>query len=76
MKIYGRQDDDASAPLLLTEVSFVASSDELRSIADFLLAQADAMSGSKSFDHRHYLDFIGVDIDQEDIIVVNPDSLR
>ncbi|MET3653431.1 DUF6531 domain-containing protein [Dyella japonica] len=73
--IYGRQEDITSPPLRLTEVSFVATPEELRSIAKFFTAQADALSEGKAFDHKHYLDFVGIDNEQEDIILVDPSSL-
>lgn len=75
MKIYGRTTEHAEALNEMREVSIVASPDDLRSIADFLIAQADAMLKEDHFDHVHYSDYVRAEQEQVEIVVCNPSVL-
>lgn len=73
MKVYGSA-IGSDHPHEMREISFVASSGELRSIAEFLIKNADLLDKNAPFDHAHYSDYVGIDGVRSEIIVFNPSS--
>ncbi|MGO4703252.1 Imm32 family immunity protein [Dyella sp. 2RAB6] len=77
MKIYGYIDEEMSVeekgPKVLAEVTLVASPEELRKMASFLLASAESMeSMGASYNHEHLADKQPCFVDSPELIVFNP----
>lgn len=77
MRIYGYFDEKAtvekSGPMVLAEDTLVASPDELRSIASFLVSSAERMERKgASYDHEHLADRQPGFDDSPHLIVFNP----
>jgi len=77
MRIYGYIDEEASAeksgPMVLSEVTLVASPEELRNIASFLVSSAQRMERmGASYDHEHLADKQPGFDDSPHLIVFNP----
>ena len=51
MKVYGRSKETPGVLLTLEEVSFVAGPEQLRSLANFFLIQADSQESGNGRDH-------------------------
>lgn len=75
MKVYGRSEAVPNTLLLMDEVTFLAGPDQLRSIARFLLAQADCQESGAGRDHEHYSDSPGAIDGDHEIIVADPKFL-
>ena len=75
MKVYGRSDAVPDTLLLMDEVTFLAGPDQLRSLARFLLAQADHQESGTGRDHEHYSDSPGAMESEHEIIVADPNFL-
>ena len=60
---------------MLQEVSFVAGPEQLRSLAQFLLAQASGQELGWGRDHEHYLDSAEAIPGDVEIVVADPNVL-
>lgn len=79
MKLYGYECQGAPAddvePAEMTEVTLVATPDELRKIARFLESAANAMERmGNDYSHEHLSDRDASFIDSPQLIVFNPES--
>lgn len=78
MKIYGYTNDNLEpaetvVPSLLTEITLVASPDELRKIAKFIEMAADGMEkNGKCWEHEHLSDKFNEFENSPHFIVFNP----
>lgn len=71
MKLYGYVRSDKQTLLDLKEVSFVASPDELKKMAEFFFSQSLVFSDKSSEYHAHFSDFLGDRKPDFDVIVCN-----
>lgn len=60
MKIYGYKNGDSKDLIHMSEVTFQATSDELRELADFFMKSVQQMEASKGkeWNHLHFQDFL------------------
>ena len=56
MKIYGYTKHNEKELQEMEEISFLASSEQLTAVANFLLKYADIMKKNKDFEHAHLQD--------------------
>jgi hypothetical protein len=72
MKVYGRSADIPDKLLTLQEVSFLAGPEQLRSLARFLLAQAESQESGQGGDHAHYSDSREAIPGNVEVVVADP----
>jgi len=72
VKVYGRSNDNPDVLLTLKEVSFLAGPEQLRSLAQFFLAQASSQESGLGRDHEHYLDSAGAIEGSVEVVVADP----
>ncbi|RDH43683.1 Imm32 family immunity protein [Zooshikella ganghwensis] len=60
MKIFGYSNDDSETLLEMKEVSFLATPEILREIAEFLMASAEKFESDNKVDHLHFQDFFNI----------------
>jgi len=72
VKIYGRSKMAPDLLLTMDEVTFLAGPEQLRSLAQFFLAQADKQASWQGRDHEHYLDTPGAMVGDHEVIVADP----
>lgn len=75
MKIYGRSSMAPGMLLTMDEVTFLAGPEQLRSLAQFFLAQADKQESGTGRDHEHYSDTVGAINGEHEVIVADPKLL-
>jgi hypothetical protein len=72
MKLYGYSDDDKNHIQTLSEVSIVASTDELLALSAFFAKCAYEIKNEGSWDHAHFHDFVCKTLDRDIDIIVSP----
>ena len=71
MKIFGRTENNENL-MMMQEIAFQSTPEELRQISEFLLISAEKMEKhGKDFGHDHYKKFLKINLNSEgpDIIV-------
>ena len=76
VKVYGRSIDKPDTLLTLQEVSFLMGPEQLRSLANFFLAQAASQEFGLGRDHAHYLDSAGAIQGGVEVVVADPNVIQ
>lgn len=72
MKVFGRSKMAPDTLLKMDEVTFLAGPEQLRSLAQFFLSQADKQESGVGRDHEHYSDSPGAIDGDHEVIVADP----
>jgi len=72
MKVFGRSHMAPDLLLVMDEVTFLAGPEQLRSLANFFLSQAERQESRTGRDHEHYSDSAGAIHGDHEVIVADP----
>ena len=75
MKVFGRSHMAPDLLLVMDEVTFLAGPEQLRSLANFFLSQAERQESGTGGDHAHYSDSNGAIDGDHEVIVADPKLL-
>ncbi|QDE41286.1 hypothetical protein FIV34_19850 [Luteibacter pinisoli] len=75
MKLFGRSKMAPDTLLTMDEVTFLAGPEQLRSLAQFFLSQAEKQEAGTGRDHEHYSDTPGAIDGDHEVIVADPKIL-